>query len=238
VWSGVTTAFKCRSGTARRAIAAAIALLVAACSTQSSRRQADFEALRHALPGIYANATDAGASNGGASSAVRLTITPVIAQTIGDPVYFVRESPVGNERLVLAERIWTLVLDPQGRLVQQMFAFKDPRHWLGAAEHRDLLLGLLPQDLTLFVGCELIWQRSTSGFATEALRTPDPCEPGSSVQGQWVERELKLEGSQLALSERQVGSDGALSDAAGSTALTLQRHASSSTTSGSRRLAP
>ena len=234
----MTTAFNCRSGTALRTIAAASALLVCACSTEARHREVDFDTLKHSLAGIYANATGADSSNASGSAAVRLAITPVIAQLIGDPVYFVRETAAGNEHLVLAERIWTLALDPQGRMVQQMFAFKDPRHWLGAAEHRDLLLGLLPQDLTLLAGCELIWHRSTSGFATEAMRTPDACEPGSAVQGQWVERELRLEGAQLALSERQVGSDGALSEAAGITALTLQRHASSSGASGARRMAP
>lgn len=220
---------------ALRAIAAAIALLLSACSTNASRREADFDALRHSLPAIYANATEAESSNASASAAVRLAITPVIAQAIGDPVYFVRESAAGNEHLVLAERIWTLALDPQGRLVQRMFVFKEPRRWVAAAEHRDLLLGLLPEDLTLLSGCDLIWQRSTSGFAAAALRTPDPCEPGPSVQGQWLERELKLEGSQLSVSERQVASDGSLSASAGVTALTLQRHASAGDASSPKR---
>ncbi len=208
-------------------IAAAIALLVSACSTNASRREADFQALRHSLPGIYANAADA-ESNANAA-AVRLAITPVTAQAIGDPVFLVRESAADNEHLVLAERIWTLALDPQGRMVQQMFVFKDPRRWVGAAEHRDLLLGLLPDDLTLLSGCDLIWHRGTSGFATAPLRSPDPCEPGPSAQGQWVERELQLEGSQLSVSEREAGADGSLSASAGVTALTLQRHASAST---------
>lgn len=214
----MTTSFKFRSATARRAIAAAISLLLGACSTHASRREADFDALRHSLPGIYTSAP----------AAVRLAITPFIAQAVGDHLYFVRQTAAGNEHLVLAERIWMLTLDKQGRLIQQMFVFKDPRRWLGAAEHRDLLLGMLPEDLTPLSGCELMWERntSTSGFAAEPMRTPDPCEPGSTVQGQWLERELKLEGSQLSVNERQVGSDGALSASAGVTALTLQRRAS------------
>jgi len=193
-----------------------MALLLAACSTSASRREADFDALRHSLPGIYASAP----------SAVRLAITPFIAQAVGDHLYFVRQTAADNEHLVLAERIWMLTLDKQGRLIQQMFAFKDPRRWLGAAEHRDLLLGMLPEDLTPLSGCELVWARTPSGFAAEPMRTPDPCEPGASVQGQWLERELRLEGGQLALNERQVGSDGALAARAGVTALTLQRRAS------------
>jgi CpeT/CpcT family (DUF1001) len=212
----VITAFEFRSRTKQRAIAAAIALLLGACSTNASRREADFDVLRHSLPGIYASAP----------AAVRLAITPFIAQAVGDHLYFVRQTAVGNEHLVLAERIWMLTLDKQNRLIQQMFVFKDPRRWLGAAEHRDLLLGMLPEDLTALSGCELIWERSASGFTAEPMRTPDLCDPGSTVQGQWLERELKLEGAQLSLNERQVDSDGALSASAGVTALTLQRRAS------------
>jgi hypothetical protein len=230
---------------ALRVIAAAIALLVSACSTNASRHQADYDALRRTLPGIYANTADAQSSSERAT-AVRLAITPVIAQAIGDPVYFVRETAAGNEHLVLAERIWTLALDKQNRMVQQMFVFKEPRRWVGAAEHQDLLLGLLPQDLTLLSGCDLIWNRKAdadpsaakrppSGFAAAPLHTPDPCEPGPSTQGQWVEREFKLEGSQLAVSARQVGSDGSLAASAGVTALTLQRHGSASGVSSPKR---
>jgi hypothetical protein len=214
---------------ARWAIAASIALLVSSCSTQASRHEADFEALRLSLPGIYASAADPSVPNASTAAGVRLAITPVTAQAVGDRLYFVRETAVGNEHLVLAERIWTLTLDKQGRVVQQMFVFKEPRRWLGAAEHPDLLLGLLPEDLTLLAGCDLIWQRGVSGFATDAVSTPDPCEPGPGSQGQWLAREIKLEGAQLSLSERQIASDGALSASAGITALTLQRRASAGT---------
>lgn len=211
-----------------RATAAAIALLLCACSTNAHRREADFEVLRHSLPGSYASSAEPAGSGGGSADAVRLAITPVVAQAIGDRVLFVRETAAGNEHLVLAERIWTLALDPQGRMLQQMFVFKEPRRWVAAAEHRDLLLGLLPEDLTQLAGCDLIWHRDAGGFATDTLRTPDPCDPGPSVQGQWLERELKLAGSQLSVSERQVGSEGSLSASAGVTTLSLQRHASAS----------
>ena len=214
------TAFEYRSGTKRRTLVAAIVLLFGACSTNASRHEADFNALLHSLPGIYTSAP----------AAVRLAITPFIAQAVGDHLYFVRQTAAGNEHLVLAERIWMLTLDKQGHLIQQLYVFKDPRHWLGAAEHRDLLLGMLPEDLTPLSGCELLWDRNASGFAAEPLRTPDPCEPGSTVQGQWLERELKLEGSQLSVNERQVGSDGALAASSGVTALTLQRRANAPAT--------
>ena len=224
----MTTAYEFRSGITRQ-IAAAIALLLAACSTNASRREADFDALRHSLPGIYASAADAAVPNASSAAGVRLAIIPITAQAVSDRLYLVRETAVGNEHLVLAEGIWTLAFDKQRRVVQQMFVFKEPRRWLGAAEHPDLLLGLLPEDLTLLAGCDLIWQRGASGFATDLLRTPDPCEPGPGTQGQWLARELKLEGAQLSLSERQIGSDGALSTSSGVTALTLQRHASAGT---------
>lgn len=233
----MTTAFERRAGTALWTIAAAVSLLLGACSGSRSRREADLDALRHALPGIYTSAAS-GASNSGAAESVRLAITPIVAQAIGDPVFLVRESAGGNEHLVLAERIWTLALDRQGRVVQQMFVFKEPRRWVGAAEHRDLLLGLLPEDLTPLAGCNLIWQRSPSGFATEAVPKPDPCEPGASVQGQWLDRELKLQGSQLSLTERQVGSDGALSSSAGVISVTMQRHASAGGASSRSRSLP
>jgi hypothetical protein len=214
------------------------------CSTQAERAQSDLDTLSSALPGIYhdepsAPGAVAGASGGsgaparaGSAPTVTLSIARVHVQLVGDVVYFVRESAASNERLVYAQRIWTLALNRQGELVQHMFLFKDPRRWIGASEHPELLLSLLPDDLAPLQGCELIWRKTPQGFQASSAHAD--CQPGNAAQGQSIERGAKLEGTELALAERQIGADGALLPASGPAfTLVLRRGCGTAPTAGS-----
>lgn len=206
-------------------------LALIACADSALRHgQGDLAALQRALPGIYTSSS-AGAGAAGAS-AVSLSIQPITAQVLGDAVYFVRETPADNPRLVLAQGIWTLSLGNAGsgkhepsednaRIVQHRFLFKDPRRWVGAADNPDLLLSILPQDLQALSGCDLVWYRTSMGFETE--RAPQPCHPGSNAQGVWFEEHARLQGAQLSLTERQTGADGALDTSGAPLSLQLER---------------
>ena len=236
------------------------ALSLAGCANSALRRgQSDLAALQRQLPGVYtstsADTADTGkaaagtATEGAAgSSAVTLSIEPITAQVIGDAVYFVRETPADNSRLVLAEGIWTLSLgaasdrgrDNSGRgpgasgrghdasdrgptIVQHRFLFKDPRRWVGAADNPDLLLAILPEDLQALSGCDLIWHKTLTGFETGSA--PLPCHPGSGAQGLWIEQHARLQGMQLSLTERQTDSEGGLDNSGAPLSLQLTRTA-------------
>jgi hypothetical protein len=241
----VITVSECCARTTLRGLAlgvagATIAGWIGGCSSQAARQQTELAVLSSALPGVYhdggapvaAAAGAAAAGAPGASSAPTLTfsIKRVRVQLVGDVVFFVRETAATNAHLVFEQRIWTLVLNAQGQVLQRTYRFKDPRRWVGVADDQDLLLSLLPEDLELLQGCELIWQLSSSDAtgapraahgppratgATDATHfeaspAHDSCQPGEATQGQSIERGATLNGTELSLAERQIGADGSL----------------------------
>ena len=222
-------------------------LALAACTSGAARRgQSDLAELQRELPGTYtSSATGSGPQ---ASSAVTLSIQPISAQLIGDAVYFVRETPSDNPRLVLAQGIWTLALqgpqrrrgaggaggqggqggahadaDRAERIIEHRFLFKDPRRWVGAADNPDLLLSMLPEDLRALSGCDLIWQRTPMGFETNTVHS---CDPGSSAQGQWFDQHAQLVGARLTLTQRLTDADGVLDSGEPPLSLQLTRTSS------------
>ncbi len=222
-------------------------LMLGGCASSAARRrgQNDLAELQRELPGTYtsssADSATATTAAPQASSSVTLSIQPITAQLIGDAVYFVRETPSDNPRLVLAEGIWTLALqaparargnkqahgsgehagedagegagagagagDHADRIVEHRFLFKDPRRWVGAADNPDLLLSMLPEDLQPLSGCDLVWQKTPTGFRTNTLRS---CHPGSGAQGLWVDQHAQLVGTRLTLIQSRTDADGAL----------------------------
>lgn len=213
-----------------RAASASFVLLaslvaLSGCAASSQRRaQTDLQQLQAQLPGSYDSTRAAEAAN-----PVSLQIQSVGAQLIGDAVFYVRETPTDNPRLVLAQRIWTLSLDQSGQIVQHVFVFKDPRRWVGAADNPELLMSMLPQDLRELQGCGLIWQHpQPASSAFEAHGTAGACHPGAADQGQWIAQQARLEGRQLTLTERRVGADGALATGEAPQVLTLARGAGAS----------
>jgi hypothetical protein len=191
-------------------LAAAVALGGCAHSGQA-RQQSELDELTRTLPGEYSGTSADG-------DAVTFTVSAVTAQLIGDNVFFVRETPSNNSRLVLWQGIWTMVgetsrsHDPgKGdalRIVQHNSLFKEPRRFAQADSNPELLESMLPQDLKALAGCDLVWHKDTTGFATAG--TPDSCRPGNQVSGQWMAQGASLHGSQLILTERQIDDAGAL----------------------------
>jgi hypothetical protein len=255
-------------GLALGAAGAAIAGWIGGCSSQPARQQTELAVLGSALPGVYHDVGAAGATGaaGAASSAsapaansaptLTFSIKRVRVQLVGDVVFFVRETAATNENLVFAQRIWTLVLNAQGQVLQRMYRFKDPRRWVGVADNQDLLLSLLPDDLELLQGCELIWHLSptdatgapsaaqapraahapratgaTEASHFEASPAHDSCQPGEAAQGQSIERGATLNGTELSLAERQIGADGSLLPTSGPAFTLLLRRGSGASSS-------
>ncbi|HEX4025498.1 MAG TPA: CpcT/CpeT family chromophore lyase [Steroidobacteraceae bacterium] len=234
-------------GTAAKVLAAAAAAFaLAGCASQARHEQAAFEQLKQALPGVYESGSQGSAhAAASADQSVTLSIVPAAAQLIGDTVYFVRQTPADNARLVLSQGIWALTLEPKsGRILQRSYLLKDPRRWVGAAQEPDLLVAILPQDLQPLASCDLLWTQTPAGF--EAIPAPPPppprrqrrsahpaapvrpevCRPGSQAQGLWIERSAHLSGQQLILSERRTAADGALERTGAPLSLVLERSAS------------
>jgi hypothetical protein len=237
------------------AITAAAAVLLG-CASQARHEQAALTALEHALPGVYDNGAQSATYSGVAPVLpVTLSIVPAPAQVIGDNVYFVREAAADNSQLVLSQSVWTLTLEPKAAgIVQRSYLLKDPRRWSGAAQHPDLLLSMLPEDLQPLPSCDLVWTQTATGF--EASGAPPPgkhpaharavhrgsgagasgaaaaaggCRPGPQAQGLWIEQGAQLSGRQLTLTERRTTAAGALDGSGAPLSLLLERGASAAT---------
>ena len=195
-----------------RLLAGTIALILAACAQTPERKHlSPLEGLQQALPGAYTSAPASGTGDAGVS----FTIAPVTAQLIGEKVYFVRETPADNSGLVLWQGIWTFVgVTPKGHrpagakpgIMQHNFLFKDPRRWASAGSNPDLLVSMLPDDLQPLTGCDLLWQSTPTGYATEKMS--GECRPGRLASGLWIEQGAELQGSKLTLTEQPLDSSG------------------------------
>jgi len=236
VWNGVTTPpdGRRKPPLLPLVLAAVTAALLCACASQARRGQAALGQLGHALPGTY----DSSAQSAGAASGVlpvTLSIVPATAQLIGKTVFFVREAAAANSQLVLWQGVWTLTLEPKSAgVVQHIYLLKDPRRWIGAAAHPDRLLSMLPQDLQPLPGCDVTWSQGAAGGFVGAATAPRTCRPGSQAAGLWMQRGARLSGAQLTLTERRVGSDGALVSAGAPLSLLLERTASAPADSPAR----
>ncbi len=213
------------------------ALIATGCAGQSAREEASLAALKQALPGTYASTSAGGAAPVGSSNEVSLSIKSAVAQAVGETVFYVRETAAKNERLVLAERIWTLELDDKGNLLQHFYVLRDPRRWIAAADRVDVLISLLPEDLEPLPGCDLTWRRSPTGFESTPQKGVT-CQGGGSVRGLWVEQRIKLEGGELTLAERQFGQDGTLLPAGSSESTLVLRKGGGRTGSLPRAASP
>ncbi len=179
------------------------ALALAGCTTEASKRQADFDKLIQRLPGQYDNLAQAHSDASGAHAAVALLIRPVNALTVGRIVFFVRETAADDPRRVLSQHIWTFELDKKNRLVQTIYSFKEPRRWLHAAEDPYVMQSVLPDDLSGLTGCELIWSKAGDDF--RGATKPDTCKESAGAEGALIEQSAELHDSELLLNERLPG---------------------------------
>ena len=206
-------------------LAALAVMLAAGCSSESTRREADFDALIKRLPGRYDNLEQAKSDGEGEHAAVALLIRPANAITVGKIVLFVRETAADDPRRVLAQHIWSFAIDKQQRLVQTIYLFKEPQRWLHADEEPFLLESLLPDDLSALSGCELIWTKSPSaksasaksGSDFTAATKPDSCKASAGAEGLLIEQSAELHGSELVLNEQLSGPGGSVAGAGEST---------------------
>jgi len=181
-------------------------LLLAGCSTEATKRQAEFDNLIQKLPGQYDNLAQAKSDASGDHAAVALLIRPVNALTVGKIVMFVRETAADDPRRVLAQHIWTFELDKKNRLVQTIYLFKEPQRWLHAAEDPYVMQSVLPDDLSVLSGCNLIWTKSDSGF--QATTKAQECKASAGAEGLLIEQSAELRGSDLLLNEQLSGPGG------------------------------
>jgi hypothetical protein len=187
-------------------------LLLAGCTTESTKREAEFEILTGKLPGQYDNLAQAKSDASGQHAGVALLIRPVNALAVGKIVMFARETAADDPRRVLSQHIWTFQLDSKQRLVQTVYLFKEPQRWVHAVDDPYVIQSVLPTDLSPLAGCELIWSKSDSGF--QASTNADTCRASAGAEGLLIEQSAELRGSDLLINEQLSGPGGSLDGSA------------------------
>jgi hypothetical protein len=214
-------------GTGLRRSAWLAVLVLAGCTTEATKRQAEFDTLVGKLPGQYDNLAQAKSDASGEHAAVALLIRPVDALAVGKIVMFVRETAADDPRRVLAQHIWTFQLDNKNRLVQTIYLFKEPQRWVHAVDDPYVIQSVLPDDLSALAGCELVWSKSDSGF--QATTKADTCKASAGAEGLLIEQSAELRDSDLLLNEQLSGPGGRLEGSADSaSSYRFQRRAGAS----------
>jgi CpeT/CpcT family (DUF1001) len=190
-------------------------LLLAACTTEGSKHEREFDKLLQGLPGQYDNRAQAKSDASGEHTAVALVINPVNALAIGKIVMFERETAFDDPRRVLAQHIWTFELDKtKEHLVQSVYVFKESRRWVHALDDPYLIQSVLPDDLSVLSGCKLIWSKSDYGFA--ATTNASDCRASAGAEGLLIEQSAELRGTDLLINEQLSGPGGSFEGSADS----------------------
>ncbi len=194
----------------RRLTVLALGLCAVACTSQTERSDALLRQVAGLLPGSYDNLAQARAP-GGAHAALRLMVAPVSAPMVGDHVFYVQEMAADDVRRVLAQSLYVLDMPADGTApVISQLDFTEPLRWRDGHLRRELFRGLLPQDLRLRAGCEIVFEAAAAGW--RGKNNPDTCRVVSRSTGETLraEQALELDAETFAVMDRQRDAAGTL----------------------------
>jgi hypothetical protein len=192
------------------ALLLAACLAAAGCASQQDLRREELSVLLPLLPGVYDNriqaAADAGQPRG--HEGLTLTIVPVFAPTIGKHVFYLQETALDDLMRVLSQRVFTIDVGPDGRIVQTLMTFVEPQRWRDGPRNLELFKALVEHDVRASGGCDLFWKKVDQGF--EASNDSRRCRTNSRATGEVlrVESRAKLDAEGISLSDQQIDAAG------------------------------
>ena len=186
-----------------RVVMVLMAVALGGCASQQELRKQELAVLGAQLPGGYDNLqqaqADAAAGRAGAHAAQALVILKLRAPLVGDDVFYVRETAAEDVRRVTSERIWSLNLSADQKIVATVARFEEPDRWRIGAENPDLFRSLLLRDLRTIEGCELLWQKTAQGYSGDTIG--NGCRRGGAAGAPPQIQHWRLAGDELDLSE-------------------------------------
>lgn len=185
-------------------------MLLAACASQPARDEVFMARLVATLPGSYDNLAQS--RQGGGHAALRLVIAPVQAPQVADHVYYVQEMAAEDARRVLAQRLFVLhPVEGSERALLVQADFAEASRWRDGHQNRDLFKSLLPEDLRVRTGCDLLIVPAAEGpgYTASGSGTCRIAAPGSGETLR-VEQRLEFDADGLALFEQQRDAAGVL----------------------------
>jgi hypothetical protein len=185
-----------------------LVVLLTGCASTPPADEAFVQQLLVQLAGSYDNLAQSRASP--EHTALRLVVAPVQAPIVGDHVFYVQEMAADDARRVLAQHLF--VLNPVPGRQQALLTqadFSEPLRWRDGHANRDLFRSLLPQDLRLRPGCDLLVTRKDGGFTAA---TGSGCRGSASGSGEAVkvDQRITMDVDGIALFEQQRDAAGQL----------------------------
>jgi len=171
-------------------LAAALALL-AGCGGSMAERKGELALLSRLLPGEYDNKEQASSPDAASITALRIAIVPIYAPLVGRDIFYLQEMAADDGRRVTAQRVLSLEVTPDGRLLQGVYSLNEPARWRDGQDKVDLFKSLLPNDLRLVEGCDVTWRAAGKRFT--GASDPARCRFTRRTDSQTVRQESRVE---------------------------------------------
>jgi hypothetical protein len=191
-------------------------LLLTGCAGASKAREAELAQIVSWLPGTYDNSAQVEADRQQGMQphdALAVAIVPVYAPMLGENVFYSQEMAANDARRVMSQRLLSLMVSQDDRIVQSVWMLSDPLRWRDAHLNPDLFKSMQPNDVKNVPGCELLWQkekdaeRFTAAGSRSSCRSKARSPSGGTL---FVETRLELAPDELALSDRFYDAQGKL----------------------------
>ena len=166
-------------------IAGAILAGCAGFASKEPNPDVELQELVQLFPGHYDNTAQVQADIAKGvqppHEALVLDIVPIDAIMIGDNVFYVQESVVGDPKRVLGQKVVMFGVVKK-KIVQTDFTLAEPYRWRNGQNNPDLFKGIMTQDVRSTKGCSLHWKRAESGNF-EGANEPKTCHSRAGGAG-------------------------------------------------------
>jgi hypothetical protein len=145
----------------------AASALLAACASELKKAEANLAEIEAWLPGHYDNMeqAEADAAQGRSEhTALTINIVPVHMPTFGDHVFYLQETVTNDPRRITTQRLLSFEAMKDGGVLETIYMLAQPGRWRDGHLNPDLFKGMMYNDATPLVGCELLWKKEGTRF--------------------------------------------------------------------------
>jgi hypothetical protein len=171
-----------------------IAVALCGCASTQQKADEDLQELVTMFPGHYDNSAQVQSDRARGlqppHEAVALDIVPIEAIMIGENVFYVQESILGEPNRVLSQKLIMFGVVKK-QIVQTDFALAEPHRWRNGQSNPDLFKGIMTQDVRTTKGCSLRWKRADGKFV--GTNDPKTCHARASGSGAITQIESRAE---------------------------------------------
>lgn len=172
---------------------AAGCMLLSGCASTEEKPDVAVQELVAMFPGHYDNSAQVQADIAKGlppHEALALDIVPIEAIMLGENVFYVQESVVGDPNRVLGQKVVMFGV-VKNSVVQTDFALNEPHRWRNGQFNPDLFKGIMTQDVRSTKGCSLKWKRSDSKFT--GTNDPKTCHGRAGGAGSISQVQIRAE---------------------------------------------